>query len=80
MSRSLRAACPAAAVAAAGLALALLGGCSEDNESAVTKQARAGRSRPNPNAPPPPRTQAEYGQRQQQSSAYSKGSGYPGAK
>lgn len=75
-------------LAPALLSLAILGvvGCGENNEDFVKAQAAANANKAtgpvDPNAPPPPKTQEEYGkqQQQQQKSAYSRSSGYPGAK
>ena len=68
-----------------GLVLFGVVGCGENNEDFIKAQqaANAGKAKaPDPNAPPPPRDQNEYGkqQQQQQKAAYSKSSGYPGAK
>ncbi len=71
-----------ARIAALGLlSVGLAGfGCSTDNEDIVKEQQKANAGKPVEEAPAPPKSQAEYGKRQQQSSPYSKSSGYPGAK
>jgi hypothetical protein len=65
-----------------GVVLLGLGGCAENNESAISEAQRANAGKGEVGAGTAVQDQGEYFKNQQklQQEAYTKGSGYPGAK